>query len=290
MSAHRPSGSTATSSRSDGGGKAKRGNAAATAAARSIVRGSGKSGKDEAEERTSQRATSADNSSTPTPHTQNMNKAAAGAAKMPRTKHALEKPRCRAATALARDCHDLKQLAGLPTDVFSLYLDGPPGTFLSFVVCIVPKESLWKGVTFCFRCEIPTTKPKDYPYRPPAVTSVRGFKYYHPSISLVAQKVSARALLETWSPKMGLKGFCWMLHELLVAPDPELAANTRACRDMVDDPDKFQRDVQGSLNGSRLMLKPIKSASAREEEFRFPSKFAQAKKAAEPPKNWVKIR
>lgn len=95
--------------------------------------------------------------------------------------HALERPRCRAATALGRDCHDKKQLAGLPTDTFKLFLvdrDATTGSFafLSFVVCIVPKESLWKGATFCFRCTLPTKKPQDYPYKPPVPVAARGFK------------------------------------------------------------------------------------------------------------------
>ena len=69
-------------------------------------------------------------------------------------------------------------------------------------------------------------------------------RYYHPNINLSSQKFSTKALHAAWSPKMGLKGFCWLLHDLLIAPDPDHATNTRAARDMIDDPDKFQRDVQ----------------------------------------------
>ena len=204
----------------------------------------------------------------------------------PREKHALERPRCRAATAFARDCHDKKQLVNLPKDVFSIYLDDPQG-FLSFVICIVPKDSIWKGATFCFRCQLPTTKPKDYPYRPPIAVVAKGFKYYHPNISLATGKVSIQALLASWSPKLRLTGFCWILHDLLVAPDPEHGVNKRAAADMLDDPDKFQLDVQSSLNGSRMYIKTKKHTPA--EEMRFPSKFGQSKLAATFAQKWKQI-
>ncbi len=92
----------------------------------------------------------------------NAGDAAAGAPDAPRPKHALEQARCRAATALARDCNDKQQLMALPEDVFAVYLPDRD-SFTSFVVCITPKESLWKGATFCFRCTLPATPPQDYP-------------------------------------------------------------------------------------------------------------------------------
>jgi ubiquitin-protein ligase len=201
--------------------------------------------------------------------------------------HPLAKQRCRAAAALAQDCNDVNQLTGLTVDVFSVYLDDPEG-FLSFVVFIKPTESLWRGATFGFRCSLPTDQPRDYPYRPPRAVALPKFKYYHPNIGLESQQVSTKALEAGWTPKLRLRQFLLLLHDLLVAPDAEHAVNVRAGRDMLDSPEKFQKDVQGSLNGSRVMLKLGKATPP--EEVRFPSKLAQAKMAAEVPSGWRRLR
>ena len=201
--------------------------------------------------------------------------------------HPLSKPRCRAATTLARQCTDAQQLSELPADLFSVFVDDPE-KFLSFVLHIRPKESLWKGATFAFRCLLPTKQPRDYPYQPPVPVAFSGCRYYHPNINLKTQKVTTKGLVDSWSPKLGLKGFCWLLHDLLIAPDPQYPANKRAARDMIDNPDKFQRDVQGSLNGSRVLIKV--HSQKPPEEHQFPTRFGQAKIAAKVPKRWQKVR
>lgn len=203
-------------------------------------------------------------------------------------KHPLTKPRCRSATALVQDCNDIHQLVSIPDDIFSIFFKDKKQKYLSFVVFVVPQESLWKGATFGFECTLPLKQPYDYPFRPPLPVVLPGLQYYHPNISLKSGKFSSKALSSDWKPQMRLKGFCTLLYDAIVAPDPEHAINIVAGREMVDDPDKFHKDVQSSLNGSRVMVKINKRDAPK--EMRFPSKFGQAKLAAEMKKKWMKIR
>jgi len=133
-------------------------------------------------------------------------------------------------------------------------MDPIPGTkitfpdadnLMKFEVAIKPGDGIYKGATFMFVVEIPST----YPYDPPKV--VCNTLVYHPNIDWEG-KVCLNILRQDWMPVLSLGSVIFGLMTLFLEPNPDDPLNKEAAQLMVDKPKEFQKNVQESLRGGSI--------------------------------------
>lgn len=120
-----------------------------------------------------------------------------------------------------------------------------PDNLMRFEVHITPSDGLYKGATFQFTVEIPTS----YPYDPPR--ALCDTRVYHPNIDL-AGKVCLNILRQDWMPVLSLGSVVFGLVTLFLEPNPDDPLNKEAAQVMVDRPQEFQRNVKESLRGGTV--------------------------------------
>lgn len=161
------------------------------------------------------------------------------------------------------DC-SCAQLAGLPGDIFALWVPSPKKqNWKSLVVQIRPKTDgcPWKDCAYRFKLRFPWKNPPHaYPNAPPSVTMIKDYSIYHPNFALADGR--CRVLESVWpsmrrSEKRIVKA-CWALHDVLVQPelaDTALVLNPVAANQYLDHPAAFNATVRAGLVGERIPLR-----------------------------------
>eukprot|EP01119_Soliformovum_irregulare_P023924 TRINITY_DN845_c0_g1_i1.p1 TRINITY_DN845_c0_g1~~TRINITY_DN845_c0_g1_i1.p1 ORF type:complete len:210 (-),score=69.35 TRINITY_DN845_c0_g1_i1:65-694(-) len=117
-----------------------------------------------------------------------------------------------------------------------------PDNIMKFEVNVTPSDGLYRGATFNFQIEIPTT----YPYDPPKALCTT--LVYHPNIDWEG-RVCLNILRQEWMPVLSLGSVIFGLMTLFLEPNPDDPLNKEAAQLMVDRPKDFQRNVSDSLRG-----------------------------------------
>eukprot|EP00899_Mesostigma_viride_P022951 jgi/Mesvir1/3840/Mv19804-RA.1 len=138
---------------------------------------------------------------------------------------------------------DISEL-NLPKTVSIAFPQGKD-KLLDFEVTLKPDEGYYRGGTFLFTFNIPTT----YPHEAPKVKCKT--KVFHPNIDLDGN-ICLNILREDWKPVLSITSIIYGLQFLFLDPNPEDPLNHEAAERLRESPKQFESIVRRTMMGGQI--------------------------------------
>jgi len=123
--------------------------------------------------------------------------------------------------------------------------DGQEDSLYNLRLKVSPTDGLWEGGAFDFELHV----PQDYPFERTRVDCAT--QIYHPNIDAEGH-VCLNILREDFNPSIHLEEICQGLLFLFKNPNPDSPLNDTAAKEMIENPQAFERNVRTSVRGGSV--------------------------------------